>query len=122
MTVAGKLVFALLSRSTPVAVACEVPQLFQDRSVAIWEPSAVASICVGRCARWRAALAVTQPLAGVVQTSTVACAPAADAVAVLDAAGLREVVVLGHSWGGYLALRLAVAAPERVAEIGRAHV
>jgi pimeloyl-ACP methyl ester carboxylesterase len=40
---------------------------------------------------------------------------AADAVAVLDAAGLREVVVLGHSWGGYLALRLAVAAPERVA-------
>ena len=40
---------------------------------------------------------------------------AADAVAVLDAAGVRQAVVLGHSWGGYLALRLAQAAPERVA-------
>jgi proline iminopeptidase len=40
---------------------------------------------------------------------------AADAVAVLDAAGAGKAVVLGHSWGGYLALQLAVTAPERVA-------
>jgi proline iminopeptidase len=39
----------------------------------------------------------------------------ADAVAVLDAAGVAEAVVLGHSWGGHLAMQLAVAAPERVA-------
>ena len=40
---------------------------------------------------------------------------AADAVAVLDAAGVADAVVLGHSWGGYLALQLAVTVPERVA-------
>lgn len=40
---------------------------------------------------------------------------AADAAAVLDAAGVPAAMVLGHSWGGYLALRLAAAAPERVA-------
>jgi proline iminopeptidase len=38
----------------------------------------------------------------------------ADAVAVLDALDPGPVVVLGHSWGGYLALALAVAAPDRV--------
>jgi proline iminopeptidase len=41
----------------------------------------------------------------------------ADAVAVLDGLGLDRVVVAGHSWGGYLALQLAVAAPERVAAL-----
>lgn len=39
----------------------------------------------------------------------------ADAVAVLDALGIGRAVVLGHSWGGHLALQLAVAHPERVA-------
>ena len=38
----------------------------------------------------------------------------ADAVAVLDEAGIDQAVVLGHSWGGYLALNLALAHPERV--------
>jgi proline iminopeptidase len=38
----------------------------------------------------------------------------ADAIAVLDGLGLDRVVVAGHSWGGHLALHLAVAAPERV--------
>jgi pimeloyl-ACP methyl ester carboxylesterase len=38
-----------------------------------------------------------------------------DYMSLLDAAGVRRAVVLGHSWGGYLALRLAEAAPERVA-------
>jgi proline iminopeptidase len=37
-----------------------------------------------------------------------------DAIAVLDALGLDRVVVAGHSWGGHLALHLAVAAPERI--------
>jgi len=39
----------------------------------------------------------------------------ADAVAVLDTLGLRRTVVLGHSWGGYLALQLAASHPDRVA-------
>jgi pimeloyl-ACP methyl ester carboxylesterase len=39
----------------------------------------------------------------------------ADAVAVLDALGIGRAVVLGHSWGGYLAHQLAVAHPDRVA-------
>jgi pimeloyl-ACP methyl ester carboxylesterase len=39
----------------------------------------------------------------------------ADAVAVLDELGLDRAVVLGHSWGGHLALHLAVAHPGRVA-------
>jgi proline iminopeptidase len=38
----------------------------------------------------------------------------ADAVAVLDELGIDQAVVLGHSWGGYLALNLALAHPERV--------
>lgn len=38
----------------------------------------------------------------------------ADAVAVLDAQRVRRTVVVGHSWGGHLALQLAVAHPERV--------
>jgi proline iminopeptidase len=38
-----------------------------------------------------------------------------DAVAVLDALGLERVVVLGHSWGGFLALQLAASHPGRVA-------
>lgn len=37
-----------------------------------------------------------------------------DALAVLDHLGIDETVVLGHSWGGYLAVRLAAAAPDRV--------
>jgi proline iminopeptidase len=38
----------------------------------------------------------------------------ADAVAVLDALGLEDVVVLGHSWGGFLAAVLAIEHPDRV--------
>ena len=39
----------------------------------------------------------------------------ADAVAVLDARGVHQAVVVGHSWGVHLALELAVAHPDRVA-------
>lgn len=39
----------------------------------------------------------------------------ADAVAVLDTLQAGRVVVLGHSWGGHLALHLALAHPDRVA-------
>ena len=38
----------------------------------------------------------------------------ADAVAVLDALGVERVWVVGHSWGGHLALHLAVAHPDRL--------
>jgi proline iminopeptidase len=38
----------------------------------------------------------------------------ADAVAVLDELGIDRAVVLGHSWGGYLALNLALAHPGRI--------
>jgi proline iminopeptidase len=37
----------------------------------------------------------------------------ADAIAVLDALDWRQALIVGHSWGGYLALRLAAAHPER---------
>ncbi len=39
----------------------------------------------------------------------------ADAIAVLDSLGVDRAVVLGHSWGGYLALNLARSHPDRVA-------
>jgi pimeloyl-ACP methyl ester carboxylesterase len=39
----------------------------------------------------------------------------ADALAVLDLFGLDRAWLIGHSWGGHLALHLAVAHPERVA-------
>jgi len=38
----------------------------------------------------------------------------ADAVAVLDAAGAERAYVVGHSWGGHLAMHLAVSHPDRV--------
>lgn len=38
----------------------------------------------------------------------------ADALAVMDAQGWRQAWVAGHSWGGHLALHLAVAHPERL--------
>lgn len=38
----------------------------------------------------------------------------ADALAVLDAFGLGRAWAVGHSWGGHLALHLAVAHPERL--------
>ena len=38
----------------------------------------------------------------------------ADAVAVLDALEIESGWVVGHSWGGYLAMHVAVAHPERV--------
>lgn len=38
----------------------------------------------------------------------------ADAVAVLDDLGLEDAVVLGHSWGGFLAAALAMEHPDRV--------
>jgi pimeloyl-ACP methyl ester carboxylesterase len=37
-----------------------------------------------------------------------------DALTALDAVGLSRVVVVGHSWGAWTALRLAALAPERV--------
>jgi pimeloyl-ACP methyl ester carboxylesterase len=37
-----------------------------------------------------------------------------DAVAVLDALGIERAVVAGHSWGGFLALALAIGHPDRV--------
>jgi pimeloyl-ACP methyl ester carboxylesterase len=37
-----------------------------------------------------------------------------DAIAVLDALQWARALVVGHSWGGYLALRLAAARPERL--------
>lgn len=40
---------------------------------------------------------------------------AADAVAVIDAAGMARPVVVGHSWGGYLALHLLRLHPDRFA-------
>jgi proline iminopeptidase len=41
----------------------------------------------------------------------------ADAVAVLDHLGWARASVVGHSWGGHLALRLAAAHPARVAAV-----
>jgi proline iminopeptidase len=38
----------------------------------------------------------------------------ADAIAVLDAHGLERAWAIGHSWGGHLALHLAVAHPDRL--------
>lgn len=38
----------------------------------------------------------------------------ADAVTALDALGLDRVVVVGHSWGGWIAMALAALHPERV--------
>jgi pimeloyl-ACP methyl ester carboxylesterase len=38
----------------------------------------------------------------------------ADAVAVLDAAGVERAYVVGHSWGGYLAMHLAAAHQDRL--------
>ena len=38
----------------------------------------------------------------------------ADARRVLDALGWRQAYVVGHSWGGHLALHVAVAMPERL--------
>ncbi|HTU98291.1 MAG TPA: alpha/beta hydrolase [Solirubrobacteraceae bacterium] len=40
-----------------------------------------------------------------------------DMVAVLDAAGLERAVVVGHSLGAYIAARLAVSHPDRVARL-----
>jgi pimeloyl-ACP methyl ester carboxylesterase len=42
------------------------------------------------------------------------CPALADAVAVLDKLEVGHTIVLGHSWGGHLALQLALAEPERV--------
>ncbi len=38
-----------------------------------------------------------------------------DAIAVLDACDVERAWLVGHSWGGHLAMHVAVAAPERVA-------
>ena len=38
----------------------------------------------------------------------------ADAIAVLDTAGAGRAYLIGHSWGGHLAMHLAVRHPERV--------
>ena len=44
-------------------------------------------------------------------------AHARDMLAVLDAAGLQRAVVVGHSLGAYIAARLAVRHPDRVAAL-----
>ena len=36
-----------------------------------------------------------------------------DALAVIDQYGVGTVTVLGHSWGGYLAMQMAALAPDR---------
>ncbi len=41
----------------------------------------------------------------------------ADALAVLDAFETERAWVVGHSWGGHLAMHVAVAAPERIAAL-----
>jgi pimeloyl-ACP methyl ester carboxylesterase len=41
----------------------------------------------------------------------------ADALAVLDAHGFERAWMIGHSWGGHLALHLAAARPDRVAGV-----
>lgn len=41
----------------------------------------------------------------------------ADATAVLDARGVRQAIVMGHSFGGHLALHMAVSQPDRVAAL-----
>jgi pimeloyl-ACP methyl ester carboxylesterase len=41
----------------------------------------------------------------------------ADAVAVLDTMEVAQAVLLGHSWGGHLALQLALARPDRVSAV-----
>jgi proline iminopeptidase len=41
----------------------------------------------------------------------------ADAVAVLDSLGLDRVWAIGHSWGGHLALHVALSRPERIAGV-----
>jgi pimeloyl-ACP methyl ester carboxylesterase len=41
----------------------------------------------------------------------------ADATAVLDARGARQAIVMGHSFGGHLALHMAVSQPDRVAAL-----
>jgi proline iminopeptidase len=41
----------------------------------------------------------------------------ADALAVLDRSGVAAATVLGHSWGGYLAMQLAARAPGRVSAL-----
>src|SRR5205823_534256 len=38
----------------------------------------------------------------------------ADAMLVLDDTGVANAIVIGHSWGGYLAAQLAAAYPNRV--------
>jgi pimeloyl-ACP methyl ester carboxylesterase len=42
---------------------------------------------------------------------------AADALALLDALGLERVAVIGHDWGGFSALLLALRHPERVSHL-----
>ncbi|MCW2950677.1 MAG: hypothetical protein JWN41_1690, partial [Thermoleophilia bacterium] len=37
-----------------------------------------------------------------------------DAIAVLDSRGIAKAWLIGHSWGGYLALQIARQHPERV--------
>ena len=41
----------------------------------------------------------------------------ADAIAVLDGLGLERAWVMGHSWGGHLALHIAVSAPASTAAL-----
>ena len=42
---------------------------------------------------------------------------AADVVALMDELGLERAAVMGHSWGGYVALALAAKFPERVSHL-----
>ena len=45
----------------------------------------------------------------------------ADAIAIMDGAGIDKAYLLGHSWGGHLALHLAVAHQDRLLIMGALH-
>ena len=64
-----------------------------------------------RSSRWTSAGTAT---ATVRTARTTRDASSRDALTALDALGLSRVVVVGHSWGAWTALRLAATAPERV--------
>lgn len=47
---------------------------------------------------------------------------AADVLAVLDALGVESAAVVGHDWGGIVAQELALAAPQRVSQLGISNI
>src|SRR4051812_44832480 len=93
------------------AVALLWPSLFSDGPTS-WDPQLPVLHELG----WRTLL-VDPPGAGQSPPATrlftmEECAEAA--VAVIDAAGVDRAALLGLSWGGFVALRVAIATPQRV--------